>query len=159
MKQVVQPVSGGQVQVLDVPAPVIGPAQVLVRTVASVIFPGTERALTALTRSTLLTRAAVRAVRGPAGRRSFSRLFRGRADLPTEAMLRSIRTTLQAAGRREDLMTFGRHAESPYLPRLLYIACPYSYASSKRHRGWRKPSRPGRLTDGQRARVGATSPS
>jgi predicted dehydrogenase len=44
MKQVVQPVSGGQVQVLDVPAPVISPDQVLVRTVASVIFPGTERA-------------------------------------------------------------------------------------------------------------------
>ena len=60
MKQIVQPVSGGQVQVLDVPAPVIGPAQVLVRTVASVISPGTERAVTALARSSLLAKARAR---------------------------------------------------------------------------------------------------
>jgi predicted dehydrogenase len=60
MKQVVQPVSGGQVQVLDVPRPVIGPAQVLVRTVASVISPGTERAVTALARSSLLAKARAR---------------------------------------------------------------------------------------------------
>ena len=60
MKQIVQPASGGQVQVLDVPAPVIGPAQVLVRTVASVISPGTERAVTALARSSLLTKARAR---------------------------------------------------------------------------------------------------
>jgi hypothetical protein len=36
MKQVVQPVSGGPVQVLEVPRPTIGPAEVLVRTVAPV---------------------------------------------------------------------------------------------------------------------------
>ena len=60
MKQVVQPVSGGQVQVLDVPRPVIGPTQVLVRTVASVISPGTERAVTALARSSLLAKARAR---------------------------------------------------------------------------------------------------
>jgi len=60
MKQIVQPVSGGRVQVLDVPAPVIGPAQVLVRTVASVISPGTERAVTALARSSLLAKARAR---------------------------------------------------------------------------------------------------
>jgi predicted dehydrogenase len=60
MKQVVQPVSGGQIQVLDVPRPVIGPAQVLVRTVASVISPGTERAVTALARSSLLAKARAR---------------------------------------------------------------------------------------------------
>ena len=60
MKQVVQPVSGGRVQVLDVPRPVIGPAQVLVRTVASVISPGTERAVTALARANLLAKARAR---------------------------------------------------------------------------------------------------
>ena len=48
MKQVAQPVGGGQVRVLDVPAPVIDPAQVLVRTVASVTFPCAGRAVTAL---------------------------------------------------------------------------------------------------------------
>ena len=50
MKQVVQPVSGGPVEVLDVPRPVISPTEVLVRTVTSVISPGTERAVTALAR-------------------------------------------------------------------------------------------------------------
>jgi predicted dehydrogenase/threonine dehydrogenase-like Zn-dependent dehydrogenase len=60
MKQVVQPVSGGPVEVLDVPRPVIGPTEVLVRTVASVISPGTERAITALARSSLLAKARAR---------------------------------------------------------------------------------------------------
>lgn len=60
MKQVVQPVSGGRVQLLDVPRPVIGPAEVLVRTVVSVISPGTERAVTALARSSLLAKARAR---------------------------------------------------------------------------------------------------
>ena len=60
MKQVVQPVSGGPVEVLDVPRPVISPAEVLVRTVASVISPGTEAAVTALARSNLLAKARAR---------------------------------------------------------------------------------------------------
>ena len=60
MKQVVQPVSGGHVEVLDVPRPVISPAEVLVRTVASVISPGTEAAVTALARSSLLAKARAR---------------------------------------------------------------------------------------------------
>ena len=60
MKQVVQPVSGGPVQVLEVPRPVIGSAEVLVRTMASVISPGTERAVTALARSSLLAKARAR---------------------------------------------------------------------------------------------------
>jgi predicted dehydrogenase/threonine dehydrogenase-like Zn-dependent dehydrogenase len=61
MKQVVQPVSGGgPVEVLDVPRPVIGPTEVLVRTVTSVISPGTERAITALARSNLLAKARAR---------------------------------------------------------------------------------------------------
>ena len=60
MKQVVQPVSGGPVEVLDVPRPEISPTEVLVRTVASVISPGTERAVTALARSNLLVKARAR---------------------------------------------------------------------------------------------------
>jgi predicted dehydrogenase/threonine dehydrogenase-like Zn-dependent dehydrogenase len=60
MKQVVQPVSGGPVQVLDVPRPLIAPTEVLVRTVASVISPGTERAVTALARSSLIAKARAR---------------------------------------------------------------------------------------------------
>src|ERR1700691_6315147 len=60
MKQVVQPVSGGPVVVLDVPRPVISPTEVLVRTLASVISPGTERAVTTLARSSLLAKARAR---------------------------------------------------------------------------------------------------
>src|ERR1700684_1585063 len=60
MKQIVQPVSGGPVVVLDVPRPVISPTEVLVRTVASVISPGTERAVTALARASLLAKARAR---------------------------------------------------------------------------------------------------
>jgi len=60
MKQVVQPASGGPVQVLDVPCPAIGPAEVLVRTAASVISAGTERAITELARSNLIAKARAR---------------------------------------------------------------------------------------------------
>ena len=60
MKQVVQPVSGGQVTLLDVPCPVPEPTEVLVRTMASVISAGTERAVTALAQSSLLAKARAR---------------------------------------------------------------------------------------------------
>jgi predicted dehydrogenase/threonine dehydrogenase-like Zn-dependent dehydrogenase len=60
MKQVVQPVSGGPVEVLEVPRPVISPTEVLVRTVTSVISPGTERAVTTLARASLLAKARAR---------------------------------------------------------------------------------------------------
>src|SRR5450755_3232963 len=60
VKQVVQPIAGGPVEVLDVPRPMAGPAEVLVRTVASVISPGTEGAITALARSSLLAKARAR---------------------------------------------------------------------------------------------------
>ena len=60
MKQVVQSASGGPVRVLDVPRPVNSPTEVLVRTVASLMSPGTERAVTALARSNLLAKARAR---------------------------------------------------------------------------------------------------
>jgi hypothetical protein len=60
VKQVVQLAGGGPAEVVDVPPPVIGPAEVLVRTVASVISPGTERAVTSLARSSLLAKARAR---------------------------------------------------------------------------------------------------
>jgi predicted dehydrogenase/threonine dehydrogenase-like Zn-dependent dehydrogenase len=60
VKQIVQPVSGGPVTLLDVPRPVPEPTQVLVRTLASVISPGTERAVTALAQSSLLAKARAR---------------------------------------------------------------------------------------------------
>ena len=60
VKQVVQPLAGGPVEVLDVPRPVPDATEVLVRTMASVISPGTERAVTALAQSSLLAKARAR---------------------------------------------------------------------------------------------------
>ncbi len=60
MKQVVQAVNGGPVRVVDVPRPTISPTEVLVRTVTSSISPGTEKAVTALARSSLLDKARAR---------------------------------------------------------------------------------------------------
>jgi predicted dehydrogenase/threonine dehydrogenase-like Zn-dependent dehydrogenase len=60
VKSVVQPLSGGPVEVLDVPRPTPEATEVLVRTVASVISPGTERAVTALAQSSLLAKARAR---------------------------------------------------------------------------------------------------
>jgi predicted dehydrogenase/threonine dehydrogenase-like Zn-dependent dehydrogenase len=60
LKSVVQPVRGGPVEVLDVPRPTPEPTEVLVRTIASVISPGTERAVTALAQSSLLAKARAR---------------------------------------------------------------------------------------------------
>ena len=60
MKQVVQPLNGGQVEMLEVPCPVPEPTEVLVRTISSVISPGTERAVTELAQSSLLAKARAR---------------------------------------------------------------------------------------------------
>jgi len=60
VRSVVQPVKGGPVEVLDVPRPTPEATEVLVRTVASVISPGTERAVTALAQSSLLAKARAR---------------------------------------------------------------------------------------------------
>ncbi len=60
MKQLVQPAAGGPVRLIDVPRPTVGPTEVLVQTVASVISPGTERAVTALAQSNLLAKARAR---------------------------------------------------------------------------------------------------
>jgi predicted dehydrogenase/threonine dehydrogenase-like Zn-dependent dehydrogenase len=60
MKQIVQPIGGGPVTLLDVPCPVPEATEVLVRTISSVISPGTERAVTALAQSSLLAKARAR---------------------------------------------------------------------------------------------------
>jgi predicted dehydrogenase/threonine dehydrogenase-like Zn-dependent dehydrogenase len=60
VKQIVQPVAGGPVELLEVPWPVPEATEVLVRTLASVISPGTERAVTALAQSSLLAKARAR---------------------------------------------------------------------------------------------------
>jgi NADPH:quinone reductase-like Zn-dependent oxidoreductase len=60
LKQVVQSTSGGPVRVIEVPRPVIGPTEVLVRSMATLMSPGTEGAVTRLARSSLLQKARAR---------------------------------------------------------------------------------------------------
>jgi len=60
VKQVVQPIGGGSVEVLEVPRPTADPTEVLVRTIASILSPGTEGAITALARSSLVAKARAR---------------------------------------------------------------------------------------------------
>src|SRR4051794_12230050 len=60
MKQIIQPVSGGPIRVMDVPRPQIGATDVLVRTSASIISSGTEHAITSLARASLLQKARAR---------------------------------------------------------------------------------------------------
>ena len=67
MKQIVQPIAGGAVEVLDVPRPAPDATEVLVRTVSSVISPGTERAVTALARAEPARQGAGPAGPGPPG--------------------------------------------------------------------------------------------
>jgi predicted dehydrogenase/threonine dehydrogenase-like Zn-dependent dehydrogenase len=60
VRQVVQRAAGGPAEVAEVPRPVPGHAEVLVRTVSSVVSPGTERAVTELARASLLAKARAR---------------------------------------------------------------------------------------------------
>ncbi|TEU01440.1 MAG: zinc-binding alcohol dehydrogenase, partial [Anaerolineales bacterium] len=60
MKQVVQDVRKGETSVLDVPVPQVMPGTALVRTVASLVSVGTERALVEFAGKTLLGKARSR---------------------------------------------------------------------------------------------------
>lgn len=60
MKQVVQSVRDGELRVLDVPRPTIGPTEVLVRTSVSLLSVGTERAVRELAGASLLGKARAR---------------------------------------------------------------------------------------------------
>jgi len=60
MKQLLQNLRTGEATVAEVPVPVVQPGRVLVRTVASLISAGTERALTELGQKSLLGKARER---------------------------------------------------------------------------------------------------
>ena len=142
MKQVVQPVSGGPVEVLDVPRPVISPTEVLVRTIASVISPGTERAVTALARSSLLAKARARPdlVRQVArkahaeGIAAAARAVRGRlaTDIPlgysAAGVVVEVGNAVEGIGVGQLVATGGagqaNHAEFQAVPRLLCAVVP-----------------------------------
>lgn len=60
MKQVVQDARSGEIRVLDVPVPAVGPGLALVRTRASLVSPGTERAAGEFAAKSLLGKARQR---------------------------------------------------------------------------------------------------
>ncbi len=60
MKQLLQQVSGGEIEVVDVPAPKLLAGCVLVRTAASLVSVGTERASSDFARKNLLQKARMR---------------------------------------------------------------------------------------------------
>src|SRR6266581_3430437 len=60
MKQLLQQVSGGEIEVVDVPAPKLLAGCVLVRTAASLVSVGTERASAEFARKNLLQKARMR---------------------------------------------------------------------------------------------------
>jgi predicted dehydrogenase/threonine dehydrogenase-like Zn-dependent dehydrogenase len=60
MKQVIQNYRTGALEVVEVPAPVVRPGNVLIRTAASVVSAGTERHLVEMARKSLLGKALAR---------------------------------------------------------------------------------------------------
>ncbi len=60
MKQLIQSVGSGELSVVDVPAPLVSPRGILVRTYASVVSAGTERTVTTFARKNLLQKARSR---------------------------------------------------------------------------------------------------
>ncbi len=60
MRQIVQGLSGGQVNLVEVPIPVNSPSEVLVETIATLVSPGTERMITQLAQSSLISKARAR---------------------------------------------------------------------------------------------------
>lgn len=60
MKQVLQNARSGSLEIVDVPAPAVGPGQVLVRNVHSVMSPGTEKMAMDFARKSMLGKARSR---------------------------------------------------------------------------------------------------
>ncbi len=60
MKQIIQPIGGGDLAVVDAPVPMVGPTEILVATSATAISAGTELAVTALAQSSLVDKARAR---------------------------------------------------------------------------------------------------
>jgi predicted dehydrogenase/threonine dehydrogenase-like Zn-dependent dehydrogenase len=87
MKQVVQSVRSGDLRLVEVPAPQIGPSEVLVATGCSLVSAGTERAVRKLASANLVEKARAR----PDLVRQVLRKARADGVLPT---VRAIRTRL-----------------------------------------------------------------
>lgn len=60
MQQVVQPINGKATEVVEIPAPVCGPNQVLIANACSLISAGTEKSVVSLARKSLMAKARQR---------------------------------------------------------------------------------------------------
>src|ERR1700722_1020138 len=142
MKQLLQQVSGGEVEVVDVPAPKVQAGCVLVRTAASLVSVGTERASSEFARKNLLQKAKTRPdlvrevwnkVRRD-GLLSTITAVRSRMDQPSAPGYSSAGTVVSVGEGVTDIRPGDRvacagaghavHAEFACIPRLLLARIP-----------------------------------
>src|SRR5258708_19797747 len=142
MKQLLQQVSGGEIEVVDVPAPKLLAGCVLVRTAASLVSVGTERASSEFARKNLLQKARMRPdlvrevwnkVRGH-GVVSTLAAVRSRMDQPSAPGYSSAGTVIVVGEGVADIRPGDRvacaraghavHAEFACIPRLLLARIP-----------------------------------
>src|SRR5580704_12258696 len=142
MKQLLQQVSGGEVEVVDVPAPKVQAGCVLVRTAASLVSVGTERASSEFARKNLLQKAKTRPdlarevwnkVRRD-GLLSTITAVRSRMDQPSAPGYSSAGTVVSVGEGVTDIRPGDRvacagaghavHAEFASIPRLLLARIP-----------------------------------
>jgi predicted dehydrogenase/threonine dehydrogenase-like Zn-dependent dehydrogenase len=142
MRQVVQDQGAGTVSVVDVPAPVLHPAGVLVALQASVISSGTERSKIEMGEKSLLGKARARPELAKKvldqarrdGLRNTAALVRDRLSTPQPLGYSAAGVVLevgdQAAGLRPGMLVacagagYANHAELVYVPATLCAAVP-----------------------------------
>src|SRR5258707_1067597 len=142
MKQLLQQVSGGEIEVVDVPAPKLLAGCVLVHTAASLVSVGTERASSEFARKNLLQKARMRSdlvrevwnkVRRD-GVASTLAAVRSRMDQPSAPGYSSAGTVIAVGEGVTDIRPGDRvacagaghavHAEFAFIPRLLLARIP-----------------------------------
>ena len=142
MKAIVQSYRGGAPEVAEVPPPALRPGGVLVRTAASLVSAGTERAMVELAAKSLLGKARerpdlVRQVVAKARRDGVAatvETVRRRLDVPVPLGYSSAGTVIAAGEGAEGLRPGDRvacagagyalHAEVVFVPRMLTVPLP-----------------------------------
>ncbi|MGA7290150.1 MAG: bi-domain-containing oxidoreductase [Terriglobales bacterium] len=151
MKQVLQQVRGGDIEVVDVPSPKLLPGCVLVRTAASLLSVGTERASSEFARKNLLQKARMRPdlvrevwnkIRRD-GIASTVAAVRSRMDQPSAPGYSSAGTVVAVGEGVTDIQSGDRvacagaghavHAEIACVPRLLLARIPSDSEVSFEH--------------------------
>jgi len=151
MKQVLQQVRGGEIEVVEVPAPMLLAGCVLVRTAASLVSVGTERASSEFARKNLLQKARMRPdlvrevwnkVRRD-GVVSTLNAVRSRMDQPSAPGYSSAGTVVAVGEGVTDILPGDKvacagaghavHAEIACIPRLLLARIPFDLEVNFEH--------------------------